>query len=118
MFHHFFRLLIAILILPVANAKIPDGIWVLDIGEHHLQPGGSIEGKLPPNIPASRNISVTASGSGGLVIPLDTLEEDGSFRFGNLPPGQWTIRIDDNGKVVARHNTEVISEDQRDQNAE
>jgi len=79
-----------------------------DIGVNHLSEGGHIAGRLAPNIPISRNTRITACGPHGVMIPLDTLNPDGSFRFGNLPPGKWKVEIKVDQKTLISQSLTVI----------
>lgn len=79
-----------------------------DLGEHKLVPGGHIDGQVADAHIGKRSLQIIANGPHGLTIPLDTLETNGSFHFGHLPPGQWTIEIHDHNTLLSRHSSVVI----------
>jgi len=96
-----------------------DGGWVsmrihttsnplTDVGISYLDEGGHIAGQLAANIPINRNTRITARGPNGVIIPLDTLNPDGSFRFGNLPPGKWKVKIKVDQKTLTSQSLTVI----------
>lgn len=74
---------------------------VVDCGIHTLLDGGHVSGSISPKSPSPMP-SISALGADGLEIPLDELEENGSFRFGNLRPGHWTILARSGEQEIAR----------------
>ena len=104
----------------LVHAHDDDGGWcdlgthrlnqvVVDCGVHGLSEGGHVAGKLDCGLQTGREqVDLSAVGPGGVEIPVDELREDGSYRFGNLMPGKWTIiaRLDD--RELARHPVEVL----------
>ena len=75
-----------------------------DCGEHALLEGGHAEGRLDPSSVARLDaVHIVASASDGLEIPVDEVKDDGSYRFGQLRPGKWTIVMRDDEKEISRH---------------
>lgn len=103
----------------LVHAHDDDGGWcdlgrfpldgaLVDCGEHELLAGGNAEGKLGPDqLDRVDSIRISATAPDGVEIPVDGIGKDGSFRFGNLRPGKWTIIARNEGKEVLRRAVEI-----------
>ncbi len=103
----------------LVHAHDDDGGWcelgsfnldkaVADCGEHALSIGGSVTGTLAGNLRSPKGeLHLAASSTDGVEIPVDEVNANGSYRFGNLRPGKWTIvvRLDD--KELSRHSVDI-----------
>lgn len=103
----------------LVHAHDDDGGWcdlgsfrldkaIVDCGVHALRDGGHAEGKLaPPLLAQSAAIQISAKAPDGLEIPVDELEKDGSYRFGQLRPGKWTVIARSDEKEITRRVVEI-----------
>lgn len=85
------------------HARDDDGGWCdlgtrkadkpsVDFGEHALGDGGHVTGRIEREIlSAQGDFRLSAQSTDGIVVPVDELENDGTYRFGHLKPGKWTI---------------------------
>jgi hypothetical protein len=81
---------------------------IVDCGVHALQDGGHAEGDLAPSLLAQLEaIHISAQFPDGIEIPVDEVEKDGSYRFGHLRPGKWTVIMRVDEKEIARHPMEI-----------
>jgi hypothetical protein len=81
---------------------------VVDCDAHALSVGGNAAGTIAPSLLARKDdVQISALGTDGVEIPVDEIETSGSYRFGQLRPGKWTITVRLDGKEVARHAVEI-----------
>jgi len=81
---------------------------VVDMGDHALGDGGHVHGKIDRIIlAANRDFRLSAHGPDGLAIPVDEVENDGSYRFGHLRPGKWTILAHAGDQEIKRGTVDV-----------
>lgn len=81
-----------------------------DYGEHALGDGGHLQGKIPREILRGKgDIRLSVESQDGVVVPVDEWENDGSYRFGHLKPGTWTIVGKAGDQEFLRSSVKVVS---------
>ncbi len=81
---------------------------LVDCGEIKLADGGKITGKLDHSLlPLQGEAVVKAHAPDGAEIPVDEIEKDGTYQFGNLRPGAWTIYAPSKTGESVAHPVEV-----------
>jgi len=80
-----------------------------DVGELSLTPGGAIKGVLPAHWVGDESIVVSAVSPEGVVLESAEQNEPGinTFRFSNLWPGKWTVKLTKNNQVLAEISVEL-----------
>jgi len=89
---------------------------VTDVGSHMLVPGGTITGKLPPDLARDSSAKVEATDGHGISIENPNWYEPigEMFTISGLWPGRWTITLKKGEeaikrKTVAIQDTETVS---------
>jgi hypothetical protein len=92
--------------------RLPDTLvnnQVREIGEHELQPGGRINGQFPVTLAVDRNVVVIATDSDDMSVvefrPSRRLGNEFSIR--NLWPGQWTVKLMKDQRLLGSKVVEV-----------